>query len=403
MLKRVKEEFSFLHGNMLVLTVSYMLSGFASGLYYPNQSNYYMELGATAVELGLISSLFSTVSAFIRIPGSYIADKVGRRRIIIPFTFTVVLGLIIQSVAPDWRYILPVAVILGISQIYKPAIEAIEADSIPKEKRGLGYSIINMAPGVFSSISPIIGGFVVARYNLLLGRRYLCAFASFIVLCIAILRIFYLEETVEVTPVEETLGGYFWDALRSFKEALTGLSRKVKAFMLMEALYSFTGPVFSVYLSILVIQELNLTFPQWGIINSLFLPVSLLLSLPVGKLVDKVSRRISVLLGALMFAPVGYLLVHSNGFAGVALVITLMNVSQIVTFSSVHALRADIIPKETRGRIMGLLGVMKHLVAIPGALVFGWVYDNISTDLPFYVTSGIYVTISILIFVSFRD
>ncbi len=403
MLKRVKEEFSFLKGNMLVLTVSYMLSGFASGLYYPNQSNYYMELGATAVELGLISSIFSSVSAFIRIPGAYLADKFGRRRIIIPFTFTVVFALLIQSVAPDWTYILSVSVILGVSQIYKPAIEAIEADSIPKEKRGLGYSIINMAPGVFRSISPIIGGFVVARYGLLLGMRYLCALAALVVLCIAVLRVYYLDETVEVAAVEGSLGSYFRDALSSFREVLVDLSSKVKAFMVMEALYSFTGPVFSIYLSILVIEELNLTYLQWGIINSLFLPVSLLLSVPVGILVDKVSRRISVLLGTMLFVPVGFLLVHSSGFTGVALVITLMNVSQIISFSSIHALRADLIPEESRGRIMGLLGVMKHLVAVPGALVFGWVYDNMSSAMPFYATGGIYIVIMILVFVSFCD
>lgn len=233
--------------------------------------------------------------------------------------------------------------------------------------------------------------------------RYMYASAALVILCIAVLRVYYLKETVDVSSVEGSLGDHFRGSLSSFREALTGLSGKVKAFMVMEVLYSFTGPVFTIYLSILVIEELNLTFPQWGIINSLFLPVSLMLSLPVGKLVDRVSRRASVLLGTLMFAPVGYLLVHSSGFKGVAMVITLMNISQIVTFSSVHALRADIVPEEKRGRIIGLLGVMKHIVAIPGALVFGWVYDNISTVIPFYTTSWIYVLISFLVVIAFRD
>lgn len=32
-----------------------------------------------------------------------------------------------------------------------------------------------------------------------------------------------------------------------------------------------------------------------------------------------------------------------------------------------------------------------------------WIYDNISTALPFYTTSGIYVIITILVFISVSD
>jgi len=81
--RRLKEEFRFVRGNFLVLMASYMLAGFASGLHYPFESPYFRGLGATVVEIGLISSVGAAVSAFIRVPGAYIADRYGRRRVIV--------------------------------------------------------------------------------------------------------------------------------------------------------------------------------------------------------------------------------------------------------------------------------------------------------------------------------
>lgn len=47
MLGRVREELGFLRGNLLVLMVSYMVFGFASGLFGPFRSPYIRELGAS--------------------------------------------------------------------------------------------------------------------------------------------------------------------------------------------------------------------------------------------------------------------------------------------------------------------------------------------------------------------
>ncbi len=399
---RLREEFSFLRGNFLVLVVTYMLSGLSSGLYYPFESKYYEALGASMIQLGYISAVGSAISAFIRIPGAYATDRFGRRKVIVPFTYLVVLAFALRAVAPGWTFILLATIVGSLAQIYQPALEAIDADSIPKEKRGVGYSIIAMAPGVASSITPIVAGYVVARYDILPGGRYLFAASSAIILCIALLRTLFLTETLEVEPAELSLSGYVRDAFSSFGEVLKETSRELRGFMLMEFLYSFIGPVFNVYLSLLILNVIMVGEVQWGFINSLFLPVSLLLSLPVGKLVDSVSRKYSVMLGVILFIPVGFILALADGYNDVLLGVGLMMVSQVVSYTSVHALRADIIPEESRGRVMGLIGVMKHLVAIPGAILFGWMTQNISPLTPFLVASGVQVAILLMVILYFK-
>lgn len=107
---------------------NYMLAGFASGLYYPFESPYFRGLGPTVVEIGLISSVGAAVLMFIRVPGAYIADRYGRRRVIVVFTYMIVAAYLVHALAPDWRYILLGSTILNLGSLYYPALEAIEAD-----------------------------------------------------------------------------------------------------------------------------------------------------------------------------------------------------------------------------------------------------------------------------------
>jgi len=77
------EKFGFLRGNYLIIILSYVLSGFGTGLWFPFRSNYIEALGASLLEIGLISFIGSALSALITLPGAYIADRYGRKRIIV--------------------------------------------------------------------------------------------------------------------------------------------------------------------------------------------------------------------------------------------------------------------------------------------------------------------------------
>ncbi|MFH1179924.1 MAG: MFS transporter, partial [Candidatus Bathyarchaeota archaeon] len=265
----LKDEFGFLRGNFLILVASYVLSGFASGLNSPFRSNYIEGLGASVVEIGLISSVGSFISAVIAIPGAYIADKYGRRNIIVVFTYFVAAGYLIHAFAPNWWFILFGSIILNLSRVYLPALQAIEADSLPEKKRGMGYSLINMAPSIFSAVSPPIAGIIVSRYELVPGMRLLYLATTAIILIIALIRTFFLEETLQIKLVElQSLWSHIRDSVTSFKAAFKDMNRDIWSFTLLELLYSLEDPIFFLYLSLFVLQEVKISSIGWGYICS---------------------------------------------------------------------------------------------------------------------------------------
>ena len=49
-----------------------------------------------------------------------------------------------------------------------------------------------------------------------------------------------------------------------------------------------------------------------------------------------------------------------------------------------QALVADLTPINERGRMMGIMGTVGSLGSIPASWIGGYMYDNISPELPFY-------------------
>jgi len=66
-----------------VMVLSWILFGIGSGLVYPYFSLYVKFLGGTDFDIGLVSSVGSLAGLFVMIPGGYLTDVYGRRRVII--------------------------------------------------------------------------------------------------------------------------------------------------------------------------------------------------------------------------------------------------------------------------------------------------------------------------------
>jgi len=210
LLQRLRSEFDFVQGNFLVMVMSWLFLDFFTelpGTYYPL---YVKALGGTASSIGLIGAVQHVAIALVQIPGGYLTDKYGRRWLIASMTFVAAFARLFYAYAPIWEWIMVGAVISGFCSIYQPALGAIVADSLPKEKRGMGFSIINLITSVSTTPAPLIAGYLFTRYGLVPSMRltYKMVFMGFIVAAILRTR---LKETVESPAkinVKEMLGEY---------------------------------------------------------------------------------------------------------------------------------------------------------------------------------------------------
>ncbi len=376
-LGRVREELGFLRGNLLVLMVSYMVFGFASGLFGPFRSPYIRELGASPLVLGLMTSVGYVILAFIRIPGAYIADRYGRRKVIAVFTFGAALSYAFYVFAWDWRLILVAVVVSSLSQIYQPALEAIEADSLPPGKRGLGYSLIYIMPGIPVFLGPMVSGYLVERRGLVPGMRLVYALVFVFVLAVAAMRWRFLEETMGEGGClgHRELVASFRESFGSIREAWRGMGRDVRYVALVYLLMSFEYPLFDTFYSLFAYDVVGVTGMEWGIISTIGSVALILVGYPAGRLVDRIGRRRSMLLAYMFSTPALLGFMAARGFTQMVLVDVSFRVYTALFFPALMALRADIIPRDRRGRVMGLMGTLRSLAIVPSATVFGYLYE----------------------------
>lgn len=397
---RFREEFSFLRGNLLVLLTSYVIFGFTTGLFNPFRSLYIRELGASPFLLGLMSSVGSVILALIRVPGAYIADRYGRRNIIVLFTFGAALSYGFYVVAPDWRLIMVAVVVSSLSHIYQPALEAIEADSMPPEKRGMGYMLIWWLPGAPGLFAPAISGYLVETYGLVPGMRmvYVVVFVS--ALTIALIRWRYLKETMAEGAALglKELGSAFRDAAGSIREAWQEMGREIWFLAAVLLLVSFENPLYNLYYALYAVDVVGVSAMEWGMVSIIGTAAMSLVGIPAGKLIDRIGRRKSMLLAYAFSLPALIAFTVIRGFTQMVLVNISFLVCNSLLFPSFMALQADLVPQEKRGRIMGLMGTLRSLAMVPAGIIFGLLYE-VNRAYPYYV--GVLVEVAIVLVIVF--
>ncbi|MFH1180604.1 MAG: MFS transporter [Candidatus Bathyarchaeota archaeon] len=380
---RLRSEFDFIKGNFLLLIISWLILDFCAelpGTYFPL---YVKALGGTAISLGILGAAEMLARGLVQIPGGYIADKYGRKWIIMTMTALAGLSRVIYVFAPSWEWLVLGAVAMGFTGIYGPALEAMIADSIPAEKRGMGFGIVRLIGSVSTTPSPLIAGFLYLRIGLIPTMRLSYGIATLGFLVAAVLRT-RLKETLdspEKINVGEMLGSY----PVSLRESI-GIWRLVPrdAYFLFVSniLTMFTIGMFMPVFTLFMVEDLGITEFQLSLIVASMFITMIIFALPTGKLVDIIGKKRPLLASYVLWAAIVPLFLYGN-FWRLILAMTLVGVLQVLIGSAGAAWTADLVPSEHRGRVNGSTGFFTLIALSVGQLIGGWLYDNVSHSLPF--------------------
>ncbi len=385
LVQRLRREFDFVHGNFLVMVLSWLVLDLFTelpGTYYPL---YVKALGGTASTIGLIGAVQNVAVALVQIPGGYLTDKYGRRWLIASMTFVAAFARLFYAYAPSWEWILAGAAISGFCSIYQPALNAIVADSLPREKRGMGFSIINLISSVSTTPAPLIAGYLFTLYGLVPSMRltYKLVFMGFIVAAFLRAR---LKETVEDPAkinVREMMGEY----PASLRESIN-VWRLVPAaafvLFLISVITSFASGLFQPVLTLYIVKDLGIDEVQLSYIMTAIPVTMILLALPAGKMVDRVDKRMPIIMSFVLWGAAILLLVYGD-FYRLILSMILVGTLMILVNSATSALSAEFIPQEHRGKVNGSRGFFVMIAAALGQLSGGWLYDNVSHQAPFLI------------------
>ena len=396
--QRIRSEFSFIEGNFLIMVLSWLILDLFNelpGTYYPL---YVEALGATATGIGLIGSVEMVAAALVQIPGGYLTDKYGRKWLISTMTFLAALARIFYVYAPSWEWIMFGAMIVGFCRIYQPALNAIVADSLPKEKRGMGFSIINLIASVSTTPAPLLAGCLFTLYGLVPSMRLIYKLVVFGFLAAAFLRS-RLTETIE-NPEKinlRELATSYPASLRESLEVWKLVPQAAFVLFLVDIVINFTSGLFAPIMILYIVKDLGISEIQLSYIMTA-LPVSMiLLAIPSGKLIDKVGKKKPILAAFVLWAAAILLLVYGN-FTRLIISMSLVGLLMILANSAISSLEAGLVPKEHRGKVAGSRGFFRLIAAAIGQLTGGWLYDSVNHKVPFLIQIGLVIIPFVMVY-----
>ena len=427
-----KGMFWFIQGNVKVLMLCRVLWSWSTSIIYPFFSLYILALGGTSTEIGLINSLGIIAGMVLYPVGGYIADRVGRVKLIGYSTLLYTFAHLFFVVADDWKVIALGQFFSQLLLFYMPAMAALEADSLPPGVRGKGFALIMTVPGAIRIVAPVMGGYIIEWFRvsssltqneaLVLAVRICWGIAFFMGLLIAWIRLRYLKETVAEGETETVfrfseIPKMIMPAYRSIFESVKWMDRSLRVIVGIEMFTSFfvamSAPFYVVYAK----QIIGISESQWGLIMFISGLVGVGLAFPLGAAVDRIGPRKMILMGMLLAPITLWCYQYAGGFIGVALILCGISLSNSAMMPAFSTIIANIIPRNRRGRLFSLIGKRGVMIsfgnfwgggfllfppAALGAYIGGWVY-KLNPNYPWMITSAALFVSLVLVYLFVKE
>jgi MFS family permease len=390
-----------LRGNFLLITVSWIILFTAQPIPDTYASLFYLHLGADTFLLSIIGFAGSIAVALVQFPGGYLADKHGRRWLIVSMTFGLAIGSLFFIFAPSWPFILVGLLIQNVCSIYGPALMAMVIDSLPPENRGAGFSFQSVVSTIVLLPAPIIAQYLVVTFNFDLGMRIGYTIVAVAYFSITALRL-KLKETLNPDQAQEIPS--FIKILRDYPKAVKeGLNvwRKVpkSAFNLFIAIIVINGLVVScqTYFVVYATEILNISLGQWAIVVAFRYLSIAVPGILAGLSMDVMGRKRFLILGYLLYVP-GMLLFINADFNTLLLAFFFFGLGNLLQLNSYQVLMGDLTPRSLRGTATGCLQFFMFIMQAIFQVIIGFLYTFVSPQLPFLLLAATAIPLSAFVF-----
>ncbi len=393
---------------VLVLAAGDLVASFGFALVFPFLTIYLVgQLGASATEAGLVVGAYSVCSIFSGAAGGWLADRVGRRPVMIVSIGLTGIVVALMGRAPDLPTITALTMILGlVDPAFVPAARAAIADVVPVERRARAYGLLNVAYAVGWIVGPAVGaGLATLGYSLLftVSGAFIGAYA--------VIAFIWLRETLPAkrrSPRETTPTGATEEAIRpNARLRPTGdgaaddpsfVRARVGAFVRFLPIAAVVHGVIFLWVTVLPIhvsRDFGVATGAWGLLFSLNGVMIVVFQLRISSAVEGRSKA-GVMAAAVLVYAIGMIVVSALAtplpvMPGLAVAIVLFTIGEMLLFPTEPAFVSDLSPSDRRGRYQGVFLAATGLGTALGPPVGGFVIDAAPGPPLWALAAGVFV------------
>ncbi|CCO22355.1 MFS transporter [Maridesulfovibrio hydrothermalis] len=335
------------------------------------------ELGISATSIGLIFTIFTLPGIIFAPLAGIFADRLGRKKILVPSLILFALAGTACFFAPDYQWLLILRFIQGVGAAAIGVINlTIIGDLFAGKERikamGLNAGVLSMGTAIF----PAIGG-VLAQISW--EAPFLL---SLVALPLAWLVAFRLEN-----PEPKSNG----DFMKYMRTAFAGMKNKEVLSLFAISLLTFIilyGPIVT-YLPILLNSRFAASPLIIGLVISSASFITAIAASQMGRLAHIMSQPMMIAISAVAYAVSMIMMPAAQSALWCILPVCIFGLGQGLNLPNSMSMLTAIAPMEQRAIFMSVNGMLLRVGQTIAPILMGLIYSGFELESVFYAAAGV--------------
>jgi MFS family permease len=358
-----------LEKNIFFAGLTSFLTDTSTKMVYSIMPMFLLSIGATKTMLSLIEGIAESTASLLKALSGLWSDKIGKNKPFMLFGYAVT-ALIppIYSVVISPFQVLYLRFVERVGKGIRTAPrDSLVAGSAPKHKVGRSFGFHAAMDDCGAVIGPLLAYFILRIF--LNDFRKVFLFAALPALLGVMNIIFFIKEAQKP---KESLPKKI--RLRDFPK---------KYYLFLAIAFLFTLGNSTDALLLVKAKEVGIHIIDIPLVYLIFNTVSVIFSVPMGILSDKIGRERLIVFGYLIYAIVYFGFGQTRSLTIIVALFALYGL-----YSSVDGVQkafiSDFLGKNNKGTGLGIYNSLLGITLLPASIIAGVLYDKVNSSAPFY-------------------
>ncbi len=329
--------------------------------------------GATPALVGVIEGIAESLASLLKVFSGYATDKYRKKKPIAFFGYST--GLIYKLAlifASSWVGVLAARVIDRFGKGIRTAPrDVLVSESSDSKKLGHSFGLHKALDMAGSAAGILLAFFIMKTGNGEFAYKRIFLLSAIPTLA-ALFMFIFIKETHKPRESKAPLNVF---------SSLRNLDSRLKLYLVVVFIFTL-GNSSNTFL---LLRAKNMGFDSATVVLLYFLYniVTSLLSIPLGRISDRVGRKWVLVAGYVTFAIVYAGFAWATGKAVIVAAFALYGVFTAMTAGVERAFIAEIAPKELKGTVLGLHSTIVGIALLPASVIAGFLWNIFGPVVPF--------------------
>jgi MFS family permease len=349
-----------------IFAIASFLNDLGSDMIYPVWPLFVTSvLGANMAVLGFIDGLGDALVSISQAFSGYLSDRLRKRKIFIWSGY--LFGSISRvgyALSKTWQHLIPFKILDRIGKIRDAPRDAMIADVSTRKNRGRNFGLLR----AMDHLGAMCGAVITIFFFSLLGYQKLFLVGAIPSLIGVALILLFIKER----KIKGTYRGI----------SLEKITPNLRLFLLLSAIFALGS--FSYSFLLVYAKEFGFQTTLIPIFYLAFIGTASFMSLPFGKLSDRLKRKTVLMISYFLFGLMCFIFIFVKSNLGIILSFILYGLHKAGMVPVQRAFVSELSPKKYRASVLGGFQMIVGLCALPASVIAGFLWVSFGMFAPFY-------------------